>query len=463
MVRLFYYYDKYPPDSVPKIVVEPPGPKAREIMERDHSLLMQSFVRWYPLVAKTGYGAVVEDVDGNLYIDMNAGIAVMNVGHSHPRVVETIERQARKLLHYSLTDFYYEEAAEYSEELTKVVPISGNKKLFFGNSGAEANEAALKVAKGAGEGKRPYIISFIGSFHGRTTGAMSITASKPIHRKGFQPLLPAIIHVPYPYPYRCAFNVEPEECGDAVIGFMEEWIFKRVVDPTEVAAVFIEPIQGEGGYVVPPDDFFPKLRKLTRENGILLVDDEVQAGMGRTGKWFAIEHWNVEPDLITMAKAVASGLPLGVVVGREEVMGLPPGSHASTFGGNPVSLAVGTEVIRIIRDEKLLDNAARVGEALMKRAKEWMDKYEIIGDVRGKGLMIGVELVKDRRTKEYAKKELAKILNKAYKRGVAVIGAGFSTIRFSPPLVISEELAMKAMDIIEDLIKEVNRDVAGGS
>ncbi|MCD6324456.1 MAG: acetyl ornithine aminotransferase family protein [Desulfurococcales archaeon] len=453
-----FYYEKYPPDSVPKIVVEPPGPKAREVIERDHSLLMQSFVRWYPLVAKTGLGPIIEDVDGNLFIDMNAGIAVMGVGHGHPKVVEAIKRQADKLLHYSLTDFYYEEAPEYLEELSKVVPISGGVKFFLGNSGAEANEAAMKIAKGVNEGRRPYVISFIGAFHGRTTGAMSLTASKPVQRKGFQPLLPAVIHVPYPYPYRCPFNVPPEECGDAAIGFLEEWIFKRVVDPTEVAAVFVEPIQGEGGYVVPPDDFFPKLKKLLSSNGILLVDDEVQAGMGRTGKWFAIEHWGVEPDLVTMAKAVASGIPLGVVAGRKEVMDLPPGSHASTFGGNPVALAAGEAVLQVVREERLLENAAKVGEAIMRRAKEWMDTYELVGDVRGKGLMIGVELVKDRRTKEYAKKELAEILMKSYKRGVAVIGAGFSAIRFAPPLVITEELAMKAMDVIEDAIKEVSKE-----
>ena len=454
--EMFYYYEKYPPEILPKITVEPPGPKAREVIEKDHSLLMQSFVRWYPLVAKTGLGPVIEDVDGNLFIDMNAGIAVMGLGHNHPKVVEAIKRQSEKLLHYSLTDFYYEEAPQYLEELSRVIPIKGGRKFFLGNSGAEANEAALKIVRGVNEGRRPYIISFIGSFHGRTTGAMSLTASKPVHRKGFQPLLPAIIHVPYPYPYRCAFNVPPEDCGDAVIGFLEEWIFRRVVDPSEVAAVFAEPIQGEGGYVVPPDDFFPKLKSLLERNGILLVDDEVQAGMGRTGKWFAIEHWGVEPDLITMAKAVASGLPLGVVAGREDVMRLPPGSHASTFGGNPVALAAGRAVIEVMKEEKILDNASRVGEAILKRAREWMDTYDIVGDVRGKGLMIGVELVKNRSTKEYAKKELSEVLTKSYKRGIAVIGAGFSTIRIAPPLVISEELAMKAMDVIEGALKDVS-------
>ena len=460
---MYYYYDKYPSNKVPRIVVEPPGPRAREIIERDSKFLMQSFVRWYPLVARTGYGPIIEDVDGNLFIDMNAGLGVMNVGHNHPRVVSAIRKQAGKLLHYSLTDFYYEEAPAYLEELSEVVPIMGRKKFYFGNSGAEAIEAALKISKGINEGKRPYIISFIGGFHGRTTGAMSITASKPIQRKGFQPLLPAIIHVPYPYPYRCPFHVQPEECGEAVIGFMEEWIFRRLVDPAEVSAVFIEPIQGEGGYIVPPEDFLPKLSRLLESNGILLVDDEIQSGMGRTGYWFAIDNWGVKPDLITMAKAVASGMPLGVVAGREEVMRLPPGSHASTFGGNPVSLVVAQEVIKIIRDERLLENARKVGNMMLRRAEEWMDMYDIVGDVRGKGLMIGVELVRDRRTKKYAGKELAKVLNSCYKRGVAVIGAGFSTIRFSPPLVISEELAMKAMDIVESSIKEVNRVIVSGS
>ncbi len=457
MVNLFYYYDKYRPEDLPKIVVEPPGPKSREIIEKDHSLLMQSFVRWYPLVVKKAYGVVIEDFDGNAFIDLNSGIAVMNLGHSHPRIVKVIENQARKLIHYSLTDFYYEEVVNYVEKLASITPISGKKKFFFGNSGAEAIEAAMKISKGVAEGKRPYIMAFIGSFHGRTHGAMSLTASKPIQRKGFQPLLPAIIHVPYPYPYRCPFNTSPEECGDAVIGYIEEWIFRRLVDPSEIAAVFIEPIQGEGGYIVPPPDFLPKLRKITRDNGILLVVDEVQSGFGRSGKWFAIENWNVEPDLITMAKAVASGLPLGVVAGRDEIMRLPPGSHASTFGGNPIALAVGEEVINIIKEEKILDNVNKVGDYVMKRAKEWLDTYELVGDVRGKGLMIGIELVKNRKTKEYARKELELILNKCFKKGVAVIGAGFSVIRIAPPLVISEEIMSKAMDIIEEAIKEVSK------
>lgn len=456
--NLFYYYDRYNPGELPRVVVEPPGPKSREVLNKDHELLMQSFVRWYPLVVKSAYGVVLEDFDGNSFIDLNSGIAVMNVGHSHPRVVKAVEEQVRKLIHYSLTDFYYEEVVEHSSELSEVLPIRGRKKFFFGNSGAEAVEAAMKICKGSAEGRRPYIIAFIGAFHGRTHGAMSLTASKPAQRRGFQPLLPGIIHVPYPYPYRCPFHVDAEECGEAVIGFMEEWIFRRMVDPAEVAAVFIEPIQGEGGYVTPPDDFLLRLRKLTSENGIKLVADEVQSGFGRSGKWFAVEHWGVEPDLVTMAKAVASGIPLGVVGGREDIMRLPPGSHASTFGGNPVALKAGTEVIRIIREEKLLSNVEKVGRYVMERAREWMDRYEMVGDVRGKGLMIGIELVRDRRTKEYARRELEAFLTKCFKRGIAVIGAGFSAIRISPPLVISQELMERSMDVMEEVLKEVVRE-----
>ena len=450
--------------EVPKIIVEPPGPKAREILEKDQQLLMQSFVRWYPLVIKAGYGAVVEDVDGNLYIDFNAGIAVINVGHSHPKVIAAIEEQIKKFTHYSLTDFYYEIAVKHAEVLTSIVPISGPKRVFYTNSGAESIEGCLKISRGHFEGKRPYIISFIGAFHGRTYGAMSVSASKPIHRKGFSPLLPNIIHVPYPYPYRCPFgkNLTEEECGEAVIGFLEDWIFRRVVDPNEVAAIFFEPIQGEGGYIVPPRNFFPKLRKLADKYGILLVDDEVQAGFGRTGKWFAIEHWGVEPDIIAMAKAIANGLPLGAIVGRAEVMNLPKGSHATTFGGNPVSLAASLAVIEVIKEENLLENARRVGEHIIKMFREAMDEIELIGDVRGLGLMIGVELVRNRETKEPAVKELEQLLIRCFKRGVAVIGAGFSTIRIAPPLCIPLELAEKGVQIILEELKKINLEVKRG-
>ncbi len=449
--------------EAPHIVIEPPGPKAKKILERDEKVLMQSFVRWYPLVIKTGHGAVVEDVDGNKYIDLNSGIAVLNVGHLHPRIVEAIKRQAEKLLHYSLTDFYYEEAVNLAEKLISITPIKPSAKVFFGNSGAEAIEGAIKIARGFFKGSRPWIIAFYGAFHGRTMGANTLTASKSIQHKWFAPLLPAVIHAPYPYTYRCPFKTDdPKECGELCLGFIEDYIFSKYVDPNEVSAIFIEPIQGEGGYVVPPDNFLPKLRTLCDKYGILLIADEVQSGFGRSGKWWAIEHWNVIPDIITSAKAIASGLPLSAIIGRSDVMTLPRGAHATTFGGNPVACAAALAVIDVIENEKLLENATRVGEFIMKRFKEMMGNIELIGDVRGKGLMIGIELVKDRKTKEPARKELAIVLNKAFKRGVIVIGAGLSVIRIAPPLNIPLELASKAVDILEEILKEVEKESKTG-
>ncbi|MEM4684943.1 MAG: acetyl ornithine aminotransferase family protein [Sulfolobales archaeon] len=445
-------------DEVPKIVVTPPGPKSKAVIESDEELIMQSFSRWYPLVVKSGCGSVVEDLDGNLYIDFNSGIGVMNVGHNHPKVVEAIQKQASKLIHYSLTDFLYEEAVLHAKEFLEVVPIDGRKKVFYCNSGTEGIEGALKIVKGYFRNTRQYVIAFIGSFHGRTLGSLSLSGSKPIHRKYFQPLLPGVINVPYPDPYRCPLRVEGSECGEAVISYIEDYIFRRLVDGDDVAGVFIEPILGEGGYVVPPDDFLPKLRKLCDNYGILLVFDEVQSGMGRTGKWFAAEHWGVKPDIIVSSKALASGLPLRAIAGRAEVMSLPKGTHASTFGGNPVALAASRAVIEVIKSEKVLDNALRVGESIMKRISEWVSKYELVGHVRGKGLMIGVELVNDKRSKGYAYKELNKVLMESFKKGLAVIGAGYSTIRIAPPLTISEELAHKGLDILEDVIKVVNNE-----
>jgi len=447
--------------EVPRIVVEPPGPKAREIIEKDRELIMQSFSRWYPLVVEEAYGSVVKDVDGNLYIDMNSGLAVVNVGHRNPLVVEAIKRQVDKLIHYSLTDFYYREAVEAAELLTRIAPIDG-AKVFYTNSGAESVEGTLKIARGFFEGRRPYVIAFLGAFHGRTYGAMSLTASKPVQRRGFSPLVPNIIHVPYPYPYRCPFAAEtPEECGEAVLGFIEEWIFGKMVDPSEVSLVILEPIQGEGGYIVPPDNFLPGLRRLTEKHGILLASDEVQAGFGRTGRWFGIEHWGVQPDLIASAKGIANGLPLGAVIGRREVMSLPPGSHANTFGGNPVALAAFKAVVEYVEREKLLDRVSRLGEEVKKYFWDLASEAPIIGDVRGKGFMIGVELVKDRASKKPAKEELVWVMNQSFKKGVLVIGAGVSTLRIAPPLTIPEEHLYKALEIIGDVLKEASRSLQG--
>lgn len=442
----------------PRIVVEPPGPKAREILERDERVIMQSFTRWYPLVAKRGYGALVEDVDGNVYIDLNAGIAVLNAGHCHPKVVEAIKRQAEKLLHYSLTDFYYEEAVVFAEELLSISPLPDGK-VFFTNSGAESIEAVLKVARGYYRGQRPYVIAFMGAFHGRTYGAMSLTASKTVQRRWFSPLVPNVIHVPYPYPYRCPFYTDdPEECGERVLSYIEGEVFTKLVDPEEVSLIIVEPIQGEGGYIVPPDNFLPGLRRLADRYGILLAVDEVQTGIGRTGKWFAVEHWGVKPDLMAVAKAVGGGLPLGAAIGRRDVMTLPRGSHANTHGGNPVSIAAGLAAIQVLEEGGYVERALRLGEEVKKHFTDLAGEVPLIGDVRGKGFMIGVELVRDRRTKEPAKKELAEVLNKSFKRGILAIGAGLSTLRISPPLVIEEDLLWRAVEILSDILGEVSRE-----
>jgi len=443
--------------NFPLIKIEPPGPNALKVIKKDEKYLMHSFTRWYPLVVKSGHNFLIEDVDGNIYLDFNSGIAVMNIGHNHPSIISTIREQSKKLLHYSITDFIYKEAADLAENLVKITPGEFNKKVFFGNSGAEAIEAAIKISKGYYKNKRPYIIAFIGSFHGRTMGALSLTASKPIHRKYFSPLMPNVIHTPYPYCYRCPFKLECPDCNYWCIDFIEEWIFKKYIDPEEVSSIFFEPILGEGGYVTPPPLAWKRLEKLAKEYNILLVADEIQTGMGRTGKWFASQHWHVTPDLIAIAKAIASGLPLGAVVGRENVMNLPKGSHASTFGGNPLSCAVANKVIEIIDKEKLLENAVKIGEYMVKRIKEFQEKCKIIGDVRGKGLMIGIELVKDKKSKTPAVKELSIVLKELFKKGVLAIGGGMSTLRIAPPLTITREAAEIGLEIIEKVLLKVSK------
>jgi len=439
-----------------KIAVEPPGPKAKEIIERDRNLLMQSYVRWFPFVIKRGEGAIVEDVDGNRYIDMNAGIAVLATGHRDPIVLAAVKEQLNNFQHYSLTDFYYELAVAYAEKLFNAMPWNDNK-IFYTNSGAESIEAAIKVSKGFFEGKRNYFIAFTGAFHGRTIGSLSLTGSKPIHKKYFFPMMPGVIHTPFPYCYRCPFRLQYPSCNFYCLDFMKEWILEKYLPSEEVAAIFIEPIQGEGGYVPAPKGYFKRLRKIADEYGILLVSDEVQSGMGRTGKLLAIENYEVRPDLITLAKGIASGFPLGALVGKMDVMNLPPGTHANTFGGNPVSLAAASATLdRLLNG--FMDNAREMGDYLLKRLFELKDVYEIIGDVRGIGLMIGVELVKDRETKEPAKKELSKLIEYTFKHGVLIIGAGVSSVRFSPPLNISEEQIDEALDVFEDGLKHISRE-----
>lgn len=442
--------------TYPKIVVSPPGPKAREFVKKDEQLISPSYVRYYPLVVESANDCIVKDVDGNEYIDLNAGIACMNVGHNHPRVVEAIKNQCDRFLHYSNTDFYYKEVINLAEKLAEITPGGFEKKTYFGNSGTEAVEAAIKLAKW--HTRKQLFIGFISAFHGRTIGALSFTASKPAQRRRFFPLMPGVAHVPYAYCYRCPFKLTYPECHYWCVDFIDEFVLQKYVPPEDAAAILFEPIQGEGGYVVPPPEYFQRLRKIAGKYGLLLIDDEVQSGIGRTGKWFAIEHWNVEPDIICNSKALASGLPIGATISKAKIMDWSGGSHASTFGGNPLSCAAATAVIETIKDEKLLDNANKQGAYALKRLEELKERNEIVGDVRGKGLMIGIELVEDKDRKKPAAQKAVKVITRAWKRGVAIVTCGASTIRIVPPLTIKSDMLDVALDIVEDTINEVAKE-----
>jgi 4-aminobutyrate aminotransferase len=443
-----------------KIVKTPPGPKARKIVSKTKNLLSPSIARFYPLAIESAHDCIVKDVDGNQYIDFNSGIAVLNVGSTNDAVVKAASEQLTKFTHYSYTDFYYENIEELAQKLVEIFPGSAKeaKQVFYGNSGAEADEAAIKLARYST--KRPRMIAYAGCFHGRTMGTVSLTASKPTQVKGFSPLLSGVEHVPYPYCYRCPLKQEYPKCGFACIDYIEEQLFDKYVPPEEVAAFFIEPIQGEGGYVVPPEDYFKELFKRFKGFGILFVDDEIQSGMGRTGKWFAIEHFGVVPDMITVAKALGGGLPIGALIARADLMTWGAGSHASTFGGNPVAAAAALAVLEYIKENDLMGNAKRQGERMMKVFNEWKEKYEIVGDVRGKGLMIGIEIVKNKKSKEFGAEEVEKIEDIAWKKGVLLISCGRSTLRIVPPLTITGELADEALGVIESAIKQVDKAAA---
>jgi len=439
--------------KVPDLRTDLPGPKAREVIARDRARVSTSYTRDYPFVIAKGSGAVVEDVDGNVFLDCTAGIAVASTGHSHPDVVRAITDQAQKFLHMSGTDFYYELQARLGEEVADIVPMAGPHRSFFSNSGTEANEAAVKLAKFATG--RFNVIAFFGAFHGRSMGSLSLTASKVRQRQGFGPFVPGVYHAPYPDTYRSGLS--PEATVDRCIEFIEGQLFVHLVSPDEVAAIVVEPIQGEGGYIVPPDSFLERLRAIATQHGIQLIVDEVQAGMGRTGKMFAIEHAGVAPDIITMAKGIASGLPLGVTTAPSTLMGAwPPGSHASTFGGNPVSCAAALATLKLLRDG-LVKNAEVVGSYLIEGARALMDKHPLIGDVRGRGLMVGVELVRDRKSRERATTERDALVQACFKRGLLVLGAGRNAIRLSPPLVLTKQEADIALGILDEALTVMPR------
>jgi 4-aminobutyrate aminotransferase len=426
-----------------------PGPRAQAIIERDAAVVSPSYTRGYPLVAESGQGAIVEDVDGNRFLDFNAGIAVVATGHCHPRVVDAIQKQAARLIHMSGTDFYYEEMVALAEKLAEIAPGDVPRRVSFGNSGAEAIEGAIKLARWST--KREKIIAFFGSFHGRTLGALSLTARKAVQRAGFGPLLPGVVHAPYPNCYRCPFGQREETCAVECVRHVEDVLLKTIAPAEETAAIVVEPVQGEGGYVVPPRKFLEELARVARENGILLVCDEVQSGMGRTGKMWASEHFDIVPDILAVAKGIASGMPLGATVARADLMTWPPGAHASTFGGNPVACAAALATIALL-EEGLVENAARMGEHLRGRMSQWPARFPAVGQVRGLGLMIGIELVRDQATRERAPELRDRVVNMAFERGLLVLGAGENSFRLCPPLVVNREQCDFAIETLEECL-----------
>ncbi|MEM5786340.1 MAG: acetyl ornithine aminotransferase family protein [Syntrophobacteraceae bacterium] len=435
----------------PQIKSHLPGPKASELIRKDSDFVSPSYTRIYPLVVESARGLWVKDVDGNEFLDFTAGIAVASTGHCHPRIVEAIRDQADKLIHMSGTDFYYSPQILLAQKLAELSEMQGGAKIFFGNSGAEAVEAAFKLARY--HTGREHNIAFFGAFHGRTMGALSLTASRSIQKKNYRPLVPGITHIPYPYCYRCPFGLSHPGCGAACVAWIEDPLFRTSIPAEEVAAIFVEPIQGEGGYVVPPMEFHAELRKLADKYGILLVADEVQSGMGRTGKMFALQHYKVEPDIIALAKGIASGMPLGAMIARSELMDWQAGSHASTFGGNPVSCRAALATIELL-EEGLVQNAAVRGEQLLAGLGEMQKNFECMGDVRGKGLMVGVELVKDRSTRERASGWRNAVIANAFEKGLLLLGCGENTIRFCPALTVSSDEIEVCLSIFEEALRE---------
>ncbi len=437
--------------KTPHLVTALPGPNAKRVIEQDAKYVSLSYTRDYPLVAKRGRGAMVEDVDGNVFLDFAAGIAVCATGHCHPEVVAAIQKQAAELIHMSGTDFYYEGMPQLAAKLAAISPGQEPKRVYFGNSGAEAIEAAIKLVKH--HTKRDKLIAFHGAFHGRTMGALSLTASRAVQRKGFGTLLSGVFHMPYPDTYRGTYGVRPETAAADCLSYLENELFRRRVDPEEVAGIFIEPIQGEGGYILAPPEFLQGLQRICRKHGIMLVADEVQSGMGRTGKWWAVDHMGVEPDIICTAKGIGSGMPLSAVIARASVMDWKPGAHASTFGGNPVCIAASLATLRLL-EEKYMDNARRVGEFILHRTADWTERFKNVGEVRGKGLMIGIEFVRDQKTKEKAPDLRNLLIQAAFHKGLLVLGSGDTTLRFCPPLVIDEEQADFAVRTLEECFRE---------
>ena len=436
----------------PLIKTKPPGPNARKVLERDKKIISKSTAREYPLVVEKASGSNVWDADGNRFLDFNSFIAVMNFGHSHPKIVQALKNQVQKATHVGFLDFYADLPVKFAEALTGLMPYRDLNTVHFSNSGTESIEAAMKLARRFT--KRTYFISFYGGFHGRTYGSLSLTSSKNIQRNHFGPFL-SVIHAPYPNPYRCPVGSSPSTCDTDTISYIENQIFKTEVSPEEVAAIFVEPVQGENGYIVPPISFMRHLRKLCDENGILLVDDEVQAGGFRTGKFLAIENFGVKPDIVCMAKSIGGGLPLGATISSSKIMDWPPGSHSSTFGGNLASCASGLAALELMKDKNLGRSVLEKGKYILKFLGELKEKYEVVGDARGLGLMLAIELVKDKKSKTPAIQERNKAIQIAFEKGLLLLPAGESAIRLSPPLNIEWEDIDTGLEILEKAIKTI--------
>lgn len=432
-----------------------PGPKGKDIVARDERSIATT-TKTAPIVLDRAEGIWLHGVDGEVWMDFCSAGAVVSTGHSHPKVVKAIQEQAGKFLHFMGTDFYYDLQVKVAERLIEVAPGKGQKKVFFANSGTEAVEAALKLTRWST--RKPQVIGFHGAFHGRTLGALSVTASKRVQRERYFPMLPGVTHVPFPNPYRNPWGIDgyadPDELTQRALDYIENQVLDALVPPSECGAILLEPVQGEGGYVVPPKGFLSGLAKLAKANDILLIADEVQTGNGRTGKYWAVEHSGVAPDVLITAKGVASGMPMGAIVFRKELDWGANGAHSNTYGGNPVVMAAALASMDVVRDERLVESAAKVGDHMLRRLKEFPAKFDGVGDARGLGLMAGLEFVKDKRSKQPDPKTRDDVEELLWKRGVVTLGCGKSSLRFAPPLIVTREQVDTAMDLVGECLRE---------
>ncbi|MCD6248488.1 MAG: acetyl ornithine aminotransferase family protein, partial [Hadesarchaea archaeon] len=437
----------------PRVVGPIPGPRAQEIIARDKRVMSPSYQRAEPVVGEEGWGVYVRDVDGNVFLDLSSGMFVLNYGYSNPKLVRAVQRQLAKLTHFAGTDFYCEAQVKLAEKLVKITPGKFSKRVYFGNSGAEAVEAAFKCARW--HTRRPRMIAYTGAFHGRTFGAMSLSSASSKHHKFFAPLVPGVSFMPYPYCYRCPFGQSYPGCDFLCVEYIRDSLTKTI-PAEEVAAVITEPIQGNSGYIIPPPEYYPMIKEICDEHGWLFIADEIQTGLGRSGKMFAVEHWGVTPDIVCVAKALAGGIaPIGAMIGNSEVMDWEPGSHASTFGGNLLACVASLAALEILEEENLVEKAKVIGEWTLKRLQEMREEHRLIGDVRGMGMLLAIELVKDRDTKEPAVEERDAVVREALNRGLILFRGGRSVIRIAPSLTIGKKELELGLDILDDSIAEV--------